>query len=171
MISEWTHPMRFAEVPAAGATVPLVADEAARKAIARTLDLLALDALEASVSVNPWFDGVEITGRWSARIAQACGISLDRLDSQLSGVFTVRAVTPDSIHAPTDDSLAELDVEADDPPDIVEGGSIDLAAYVVEHLALDIDPFPRKPGVEFNPPDTSADLSPFAALRKLRQDD
>ena len=40
-----------------------------------------------------------------------------------------------------------LDPEGEDPPDLLDEDRIDLADYVVEHLALDIDPFPRKPGV------------------------
>ena len=43
-----------------------------------------------------------------------------------------------------------------------------LAAYVVEDLALAIDPFPRKPGVEFEAPDAPGEPSPFAVLAKLK---
>ena len=46
---------------------------------------------------------------------------------------------------------------------MLEGDAIDLAAYVVEHLALEIDPFPRKPGVEF---DYTPDPEPDIALRR-----
>jgi uncharacterized metal-binding protein YceD (DUF177 family) len=62
----------------------------------------------------------------------------------------------------------ELDPDAADPPDVLEDDAIDLAAYVVEHLALEIDPFARKPGVEFEytPPDEEE--SPFAVLKKLQ---
>ena len=62
----------------------------------------------------------------------------------------------------------DLDPEADDPPDLLESDRIDLAAYVVEDLALAIDPFPRKPGVAFEAPDQPGELSPFAVLAKLK---
>ena len=46
--------------------------------------------------------------------------------------------------------------------------SVDLAAYVVEHLALEIDPWPRKPGVVFEAPEGPAEPSPFDVLRELK---
>jgi uncharacterized metal-binding protein YceD (DUF177 family) len=62
-----------------------------------------------------------------------------------------------------------------DEPDIVNGGAIDLGELAAEELALNLDPYPRKPGAEL-----AAELgsvqpeneqrsgdSPFAALRKL----
>ena len=62
----------------------------------------------------------------------------------------------------------DYDPEAPDPPDVLHGEAIDVAGYVVEHLALEIDPFARKPGVEFEytPPDEEE--SPFAVLKKLQ---
>jgi len=162
----WTHIFRMNE--AAPTTRALVPDEAERREIARTLGLMALERLEASVSVEPWFDGLQITGRWDADVAQACSVTLERLDSQLSGVFLVRAVPPESVHAAPETVEAILDLEADDPPDIIEGGAIDLAAYVIEHLALEIDPFPRKPGAEFAPPDGPRESSPFDVLKGLK---
>ncbi len=62
----------------------------------------------------------------------------------------------------------DLDPDADDPPDVLEGDKIDLGAYVVEDLSLAIDPFPRKPGAAFEAPDTGAEISPFAVLAKLK---
>jgi hypothetical protein len=126
-------------------------------------------ALEADLGLSPWFDGLQIDGRWRARLTQACGVSLEPFDSDLAGRFTARIVPPGSALAPRDDSpelLIELD--ADDPPDVLEGDLVDLAAYVVEHLALEIDPFPRKPGVEFVQPDQPPERSPFDVLRALK---
>jgi len=54
---------------------------------------------------------------------------------------------------------------------VLENDSIDLAAYVVEHLSLELDPFPRKPGAVFEPPAEEGSASPFAVLRKLKGDD
>jgi uncharacterized metal-binding protein YceD (DUF177 family) len=67
-----------------------------------------------------------------------------------------------------EDHELELDPEADDPPDVLAGDQLNLGAYVVEDLSLAIDPFPRKPGVAFEPPQTSAEISPFAVLAKLK---
>jgi hypothetical protein len=153
-----------------GITLTLSPTEAERKALAQDLDLLALDRLEARVRVFPWLDGVQIDGQWSADVAQACGITLERLDSALAGDFMVRAVPAGSPHAPSEEDELEISLDADDPPDILERDAVDLAAYVAEYLALEIDPFPRKPGVDFVQPPETVDLSPFAVLKKLRPD-
>ena len=42
---------------------------------------------------------------------------------------------------------------------------IDVAAYVLEHLAQELAPFPRKPGVTFDYQAAEVETSPFAALR------
>jgi hypothetical protein len=50
-------------------------------------------------------------------------------------------------------------------------GSIDLGAVATEFLLLGLNPYPRKPGVEFQPPpDASSDEGPFAALAALKKD-
>jgi uncharacterized metal-binding protein YceD (DUF177 family) len=61
-----------------------------------------------------------------------------------------------------------MDPEADDPPDVLEGETIDVSGYVLEHLALELDPFPRKPGAVFENPLPTAEISPFAALKALK---
>ena len=87
----------------------------------------------------------------------------------LSGVIEVRAVLADSPHAPaTVSGEVEFDPEAPDPPDILLSDAIDLASYVVEHLALEVDPFARKPGAEFDYAPPTAEISPFAALKILK---
>ena len=49
--------------------VALIVDRK-RAQIARTLGLLSLPALSARLSVRPWMDGVEITGRFKAVVEQ-----------------------------------------------------------------------------------------------------
>ncbi|MGB7247021.1 MAG: DUF177 domain-containing protein, partial [Methylovirgula sp.] len=56
-----------------------------------------------------------------------------------------------------------------DPPDAIVDGMIDVGALAAEFLALGLDPYPKKPGVEFAPvtvPEESAGR-PFDALKKL----
>lgn len=166
----WTHAVTFAEVARGLPAQPLEASERERKAIARDLNLVAIGELTAKVSVAPWLDGAELRGRFHAAITQTCSVSAEDFDDTVEGDFTVHVLPPGSPNAPTDDSGAELDLDpdADDPPDLAEGESIDLAHYVIEHLALELDPFPRKPGAVFAPPPEETPASPFAALRNLR---
>ncbi len=141
--------------------------------IAKALDLVDLERLQAEVRLTPWVDGAQIAGRWRAQVVQTCGVSLEPFETALEGELDVRCVPPDSriIAAPEtsrhDDEIV-IDPDADDPPDVLEGSVIDLGAYVTEHLALQLDPFPRKPGVAFEPPPVETPVSPFAVLAKLK---
>lgn len=168
MKASWSSIVRLGELGSGPVKRRLEPDEAQRKAIARELDLVSLPQLEADLAVEPWFDGARLTGRWQAVVAQTCGVTLERLESSLSGVIELKLVPESSVHAPTLEAQLDLDPEADEPPDILESNEIDLAFYLVEHLALEIDPFPRKPGAEFQPPDMGPEPGPFDALKKLK---
>ena len=63
-----------------------------------------------------------------------------------------------------------MGLDAPDPPDVLASDEIDLVGYLVEHLALEIDPFPRKPGAEFDYKPDVAEESPFAVLKRLKDD-
>lgn len=146
-------------------------DAEARERIAKALGLQALPMLEADMTVSPWLDGVEIRGRWSARVGQLCGVTLEPFESDLEGELRLKALPQGSSALGGADEAGgevDLDPEGEDPPDVLEGDKIDLGAYVVEDLSLAIDPFPRKPGVEFEAPEQAGEPSPFAVLAKLK---
>ena len=164
----WSEEVRLADLGRSGLQRRMVADQAARMRIAQALALDRLDQLEAMATVTPWHDGAEIDARWTAVIEQTCGVSLERFGSELEGAFTVRVLPRTSRHAPEEGPEVAVDPEAEDPPDLLDDDRFDLAAYVVEHLALEIDPFPRKPGVVFEAPAAEEPPSPFAILRDFK---
>lgn len=164
----WPVVVRLAEVRGGPHALSLSADEAARRRIAAALDLDALNRLEAEVELAPWLDGVDLHARWTAAVVRTCGVTLDLFDTDLQGEFHVRAVPLGSRAAPSRGGDLELDPEADDPPDIVEGDAVDVGSYLVEHMALELDPFPRKPGAEFEPPAAETPPSPFASLAEWK---
>jgi len=169
MSSPWTTPVRLHELGRGALSLELEPDATERAKVAHDVGLESLPALRARLTVTAWMDGAEIAGRFDAVVGQVCAVSLDNFEHPLAGEIEVRVVPAGSPQAPaaTGGEL-EFDPEAPDPPDVLEGDAIDLAAYVVEHLALEIDPFARKPGVEFDyaPPDEPE--SPFAVLKKLK---
>ena len=164
----WPPPIRLHQLGRGGQTVLLSADPAARVRIAKSLDLVAVDALDAEVQVRPWHDGAELYGRWTATVVQTCSLSADDFETALEGAFTVRCVLPGSPLAAPPAGEVEIDLEADDPPDVLEGEEIDVGAYVIEHLALELDPFPRKPGAVFEPPTAEPEPRPFDILSRLK---
>ena len=168
----WPLMVRFEDVARRTPADPLrrriVLDAAERRQVARDLGLEGLNQLEADVSVSAWHDGLRIEADWRGNVTQICGVGLDPFDSDLSGAFAVDVVPAGSKHAPAaDDVEIVLDLEADDPPDVIEGDTVDVGAYVVEHLVLEIDPFPRKPGAAFEPPQAEPESSPYAVLRAI----
>jgi uncharacterized metal-binding protein YceD (DUF177 family) len=169
MTPSWSEPLGLHELAHGPVRRRLIAGEEARRRIAKDLDLDSLDVLEADVEVTPWLDGVEVRGTWRAAVAQTCGVTLEPLLSEPEGSFSVRALPAGSANLPEEPAgEVAVDLEVDDPPDVFEDGKVDLAAYVVEHLALEIDPFPRKPGAVFTPPDEPQETSPFAVLREFK---
>ena len=169
-VNDWGRKVRLAELAQGPVRLSLRPDDAERARLARSLRLEALPKLAAEVEVRPWLDGAELLGRFQAEVTQICGVTLEPFDTALDGEIEVRVLPAGSPNAP-EDSTGEvaLDLEAADPPDELAGEEIDVCAYVVEHLALEIDPYPRKPGVEFDyVPEPPSD-SPFAALGALKR--
>jgi uncharacterized protein DUF177 involved in 23S rRNA accumulation len=166
----WETPLKLHELARGPVRLRLEPDEAARARIARQLGLQSLPSLSAEVTAKPWLDGVELTGRFRAVVGQICGVSLDPFEQPVEGDIEVRAVPRGSPHAAAPEAGdVELDLDAPDAPDILASDAVDVAGYVVEHLALEIDPFPRKPGVEFDYQPPEEETSPFAALKKLTE--
>lgn len=171
-MSAWRHVIRLSELARGPLTVTLEPDAETRAAIAKELGLVSLPALHGRMNVRPWLDGAEINGRFSAVVEQICGVTLDPFETPIEGDFLVQAVPAGSPNAPADSGGGEIemDLEAPDPPDVLASDDIDLAGYLVEHLALEIDPFPRKPGAEFDYQPDVAEESPFAVLKRLKDD-
>ena len=171
--ADWPFVVRFIDVarrtPADPLTRRIVLNAGQRAQVARDLGLEGLNRLEADVRLSAWHDGLRIEADWRGEVTQICGVSLDPFDSAVEGDFAVDVVPTGSLHAPAaDDVEIVLELDADDPPDVVVGDEVDVGAYVIEHLTLEIDPFPRKPGVEFEPPEAEPESSPFAVLRAIK---
>ena len=165
----WPYPLAWSAAKAAAIDLHLVAGAEVEARVAALLNLEALRGLEARLAVRGWLDGLEVSGRVSGVATRLCGLTLEPYDETVDEPLLVRAVPAGSANAPR---IAPhdvvIDLEADDPPDVVNGGAVDLGAYVVEAFGLGLDPFPRKPGATFEAPATEPEHSPFAVLRALR---
>ena len=170
MSTPWPLPIRLSEVDRGPVRLAPEADAATRALIAKAIGVDALDELEAKATLKPWLDGVELDGRVKAVVTQTCGISLEPFQTRIEAAFIVHALPPGSPNAPANEGPElVIDPEAEDPPDLLETEVIDVGAYLVEHLALEVDPFPRKPDAVFEPPSGGGVISPFAALEALKE--
>jgi uncharacterized metal-binding protein YceD (DUF177 family) len=161
----FSEPVRLHQI-GGGVKRTLEPDAAARGRIARALDLASLDQFLAEVQLVPSPGGWRLTGRVRASLAQTCGITLEPLPVEIDASFVVHLA--EAVDADPDEIVVTLE---DESPDLIEEGQIDLGQYVVEQLALRLDPFPRKPGAEFVQPPEPAEISPFAVLKQLRSTD
>jgi uncharacterized metal-binding protein YceD (DUF177 family) len=171
----FSRPTAVASIRAAGQQLVLTADAAERQALAALLDLVSLDSFEAKLTLRRDGARVLVTGRFEADVVQACVVTLEpiaaRIVEDVALTFAEEVVIPDNPRADKMPDLAEIEVQLseDDPPEPISGGRFDPGPVLVELLSLALDPYPRKAGVEFAMPDGQGDVSPFAALARLKK--
>jgi uncharacterized metal-binding protein YceD (DUF177 family) len=168
-VPAWSVPVVVADIPDTGRRLDLVADEPTRQAVAKIAALAALPRLEAEFDLTRQGDGVRVAGRVTASVVQNCVVTLDpvegSIDEPIDLVFQPQA-------AAVADAAGLQSLEADEAPETLRDGVIDLGAVAVEFLILGIDPYPRSPGAVFDAPATEDPSShPFAALAALKPGD
>ena len=170
VMEPWRDTLSWAQMTTKPITMRFLADGHARRLVADRLQLEAVIDLMAEAKIRPWTDGAEVDLAVEATVTRTCGITLELYDESVSETLTFRVVPPGAeSDIASDGGDITFTLNDDDPPDIIAGGAVDLAAYVVEVLSLGLAPFPRKPGVTFHAPDSGASVSPFAALATLRK--
>lgn len=159
--------------------VHIEADAQQRKSLAEFWNVLSLEELSADLRVRRWKkDGVRVLGEIRGKVTQACVVTLDPVPADISEEIDQTFVPEGSALArvPAND-MGEMIIDPDGPdlPDTFSGDMIDLGAIVGEFAAMGLEPYPRKPGVEFEPHiEKSAEAdrkpSPFAVLKTLKVD-
>lgn len=138
---EFSRPHRLDQIGAGEQEVRITADEAERAALSRRFRLLAIDRLEAEYRLRRDAQGIIAHGRLSARLAQACVVTGDRLPAKVEEDFAIRFL-------PEPDAAGDEEVElSEEECDVVfyGGGTIDLGEAAAETMALALDPYPRGP--------------------------
>jgi uncharacterized metal-binding protein YceD (DUF177 family) len=174
-----SHPIRVETIRPRGSGATVRAEPAQLAGIARMLDLASIESLEARYELSRNGDRVKLEGRIEAALHQTCIVTLDPFPVKLNVPLKLDFAPPAEAQerrGDTGDADDEIDIEVrlneDDPPEPIVDGVIDLGAVTLEFLALALDPYPRKPGAEFDTPDAvNVVESPFAALAKLKRDE
>jgi uncharacterized metal-binding protein YceD (DUF177 family) len=140
--------------------------------IAAFLDVVSVTSLRAVFRVNRWrARGIRLEGHLAADVVQSCVVTLEPVENHVDARFERRYLPAEMIEPEqaADDIL--VDPDGEDPPEPLTH-EIDLGGVVVEELALNVDPYPRKPGSVFAPSaaddGATAPASPFAALARLK---
>lgn len=157
---EFSRPLQVDRVPKLGSTEKLSAEPAELQALAKRFKIPVLHSLSAEIRATPWRGGgMKLEGHITADLEQVSVISLEAFRETVS-VPLARYFLPHG---------AVVDNQQEDDADPIDNGWIDLGEVVAETLALDLDPYPRKPGEAFpgHVEDDGAEAkapSPFAVL-------
>lgn len=154
-----------------GDTHRFAATPAQRQALAERFGLLELSRFEATAVVAraTGQKGLRSRIHFEAEVVQSCVVTLEPVPALIEEDFAVlfrpepgaaKGVKPGEIVVSLDDEEAEPLVD----------DRIDIGAVTAEHLALAIDPYPRKPGAAIIglAPENGANR-PFAVLERLKK--
>ena len=162
-----TRPVSVANLPAEGLAVTVEATAEERDALAKDFALEGIDALVGQFRLKGSPERVQVEGRVEARIRQTCVVTLDAFDSNISEEVDVDFLSGEPLRV----RGLEDQVVVEAPMDRISGSHIDIGALTAEFLALGLDPYPRKPGVDFAEiASEDAPESPFAKLKALKPD-
>ena len=177
--SPFARPVRVESIPRDGLDQAIEASEAERAALARRDGLPAIGRLAAKFSLSRLGRGiVRVRGEVHAEATQTCVVSLEPFDVTLDEPVDVRFAGPagegarrSAPPAAAAEAVA-LAMDQEDAPDPIVDGQIDLGALAAEFMLLGLDPYPRKPGVEFAPAaEPDARQTPLAGLADRPKDD
>ncbi|HEY8382493.1 MAG TPA: DUF177 domain-containing protein [Microvirga sp.] len=151
-------------VPPHGTLVHVQATEEECAALAKDFNLPVIRSLKGEYRVTGSAKGVHVAGAVTAEITQTCVVTLEDFDSTLREEVEVDFAEPHGMPAEPPTEMHEYE-----PPDEIVNGHVDFGALTAEFLALGLDPYPRKPGVDFDYKDKGDERdNPFAALGKLK---
>jgi hypothetical protein len=142
------------------------ATPAEREALASFLKLPAIDALTATLRLEPWGGGgARATGALHCALTQICVVSLEPFPATVDEAVDVRFAPQAALDSKPAAAKETFSLADEDEPDPIIDGKIDLGALAAEFFALGLDPYPRKPGATFEQSTKSeATDSPFSAL-------
>ncbi len=177
--AEFSYRVKVGHVSANPVQVHVEADARERAGLATLWEVEAVNRLAADLQIARWKkDGVRIKGQVSGEIVQACVVTLDpvvtTIDQEIDQIFVPEGSKLARIVL---DGAGEMVLDPDGPdlPEPFVGDTIDAGALIAEFAALGIDPYPKKPGVQFDghiEDDVKVEKkpSPFAVLKDWKKD-
>lgn len=169
--SEFSHVVALEELRGGTVRRSIEAGEPERRGLATRFGLSAIDSLTAKVSLESLAKGrlVLAKGEFTADVTQTCVVTLQPLPRKVTESFVLRfAVEPETGESP----VIDVDPTAEDEPEPIEGGSVDIGELVAQHLSLALDPYPRVVDAELEaeaqPAGKTAADGPFAKLAQLK---
>jgi uncharacterized metal-binding protein YceD (DUF177 family) len=119
------------------------------KKLAEAFESIVFRSLRVSLRLVSLDAGVTIrlSGLLEAELVQTCVVSLEpvtsRIEATLERIYSAQ-------EKPDDGRDITIELDSDEPFEPFSGGSINVGQAILEQLALEIDPFPRAPGIKFS---------------------
>lgn len=140
--------MDVSDLPSLGQNVVVQATAAERTALSRRFGLETLHDLSARLRVarartRDRVRAIRVHGAFSAEVTQICVVTLESFTVQVADELDIYFVPPSEIEDSESDSIDSLSEEIIEP---LAEPEIDLGELVAQHLALALDPHPRRPG-------------------------
>lgn len=169
---EFSRPVLVDTIPTRGMDMEVEASAAECAALAQRFAINKVGELRAKAHLRALAGGslFKVDGHIHAVVEQTCVVTLEPVEQVIDESFMI------TFGAEEESDTVELDLslDDDDPPEPLTDGAIDLGEVVAEHLALALDPFPRKAGaglpeIKEEAPIREEKVSPFAALAAFKQ--
>lgn len=160
------------KISAGGIAEHIVANAQERKALAERFGLLDLPKLEAHLEVDHARGGMlAVTGKLTADVVQACVVTLEPVPAHVSDTINILFAPAHLLDKGA--GSPHFDAGEEEAPEPIINGTIDLGELVAQHLAIALDPYPRKKGVSlpFSEPTPEKITNPFAELVALKKKD
>lgn len=174
MNTPFSHFYNLGRLGNAGDKVEFAASADELAAIAAWSGVLSLERFAVDVDIKKLGPTrFRLDYRVQADVTQACVVTLDpvpgRIDRSFSRELNFVGSSRREIESAPGDVV--LDPGSDEGPEDIESLHFDLAAAALEEYSLALDPYPRRPGVEFSPGQEPSDTpeSPFAVLKSLKK--
>ena len=166
----------LSNLPQKGAELAISPGVEERSRIAAWLNIESLEDLNVSVKLSRSASGRFVyRAHFEADVVQACVVTLEPVPSHLSGDFErsyeLAPAVSKAGRKRNATPVVALSPDDEDAPELVDSLVIDLAGPILEELSLALDPYPRREGVAFAPPEPaeSAPNNPFAILKTLKR--
>lgn len=141
------------------------------KALAKRFDLRELCFLKGDITIRRIEGGdvVRLQGKFAAEVVQTCVVSLQDVHEDISGEFETFFAEKNGRREEDDLDFLEDD---DNAPEAVINGNIDLGELIAQYLSLELNPYPRAPGVslaaQLAEVGVGTKSNPFAVLQGLK---
>lgn len=175
MNTPFTHFYNLGRLGNAGDRVDFAADPEHLSAIAAWSGVQSLESLAVTVDIKKLGPTrFRLDYRLAAEVTQACVVTLEPVPAHMEHHFSRELHFVGNTRRNSESAGADtvLDAGTEEGPEDIESLHIDLAAPVLEEYSLALDPYPRRPGVEFSGigEPIQARESPFAALKSLKKE-